>query len=277
VAVDQITEAQLVAWITDARANNTVRRRLSVVRTFWRWAIKTGHATHDRTADLDYLTRQYPKTYGKVQASHPARWLSADEAARLTAACQTGTVLGLRDELIIRLGLLGMRNAEIRNLRIGDFHLNLQPPEIRWTGKGRRPRSAQPGPSFVRTLDAYLAHWSGTPAPTDYVICAAPKGRTQNTHAAVLRWGVPIASGHQVAEIVTRRAESVGLGHVTTHDLRRSAAGILHNAKTDDGGHLFDLLDIQRVLGHADPATTQRSYLDPIDHGVIGRAGAILD
>ena len=52
---------------------------------------------------------------------------------------------------------------------------------------------------------------------------------------------------------------------MSPHDLRRTAAGILHRSRDDDGAHYFDLLDIQKVLGHADPATTMRSYLDPLD------------
>jgi len=67
------------------------------------------------------------------------------------------------------------------------------------------------------------------------------------------------------------------LGHLSPHDLRRTAAGILHRTTADNGAHHFDLLDIQKVLGHADPATTMRSYLDPMDTGVHERAATILD
>ena len=45
----------------------------------------------------------------------------------------------------------------------------------------------------------------------------------------------------------------------------------------EDGSHHFDLLDIQKVLGHSDPATTMRSYLDPLDTGVLSRAARVLD
>ena len=186
-------------------------------------------------------------------------------------------MVGLRDELAIRLGLLGMRNAEIRSLRIADVHLTETPVEIRWMGKGRKPRNALPGRTLLSTLTRYLEHWDRQPQPHDYLICAATVGRTRNDQGQTLRWGAPISAGHQLAEYIARRAEAAGLGHVTTHDLRRSAAGILHHAKGSDGGHLFDLLDIQKVLGHADPATTQRSYLDPMDTDVVGRAGDLLD
>ncbi len=89
---------------------------------------------------------------------------------------------------------------------------------------------------------------------------------------------MPLNSPHAaIYRIVRRRADDAGLGHVAPHDLRRSAAGILHRSTAENGAHHFDLLDIQKVLGHADPATTMRSYLDPMDTGVIDRAAAVLD
>ncbi|MHB8506492.1 MAG: hypothetical protein ACYDEN_12370, partial [Acidimicrobiales bacterium] len=58
---------------------------------------------------------------------------------------------------------------------------------------------------------------------------------------------------------MTRRAELAGLGYVA-HGLRRTAASIFHNATTPDGTHRYDLLDIQEIPDHANPATTQSSY-----------------
>ena len=52
---------------------------------------------------------------------------------------------------------------------------------------------------------------------------------------------------------------------------------MLHRATGADGGHLFDLLDIERVLGHSAPATTMRSYLEPLDTEVLDRASHIRD
>jgi integrase len=91
-----------------------------------------------------------------------------------------------------------------------------------------------------------------------------------------MNWGHPV-SFELIGHVVLRRAGLAGLGHVAPHDLRRSAAGILHRSTSDTGAHHFDLLDIQRVLGHSDPATTMRSYLEPIDTDVLDRAAAVLD
>lgn len=90
-------------------------------------------------------------------------------------------------------------------------------------------------------------------------------------------WGRPFKQPASIAKVVRLRAEEAGLGHVSPHDLRRTAAAILHRAVSDDGAHYFDLLDIQKVLGHANPATTMRSYIDPIDNRVIQRAAQVLD
>jgi hypothetical protein len=53
--------------------------------------------------------------------------------------------------------------------------------------------------------------------------------------------------------------------------------GSSYRAVSEDGAHHFDLLDMQKVLGHANPATTMRSYIDPLDTGAIRRAAAVLD
>jgi integrase len=68
-----------------------------------------------------------------------------------------------------------------------------------------------------------------------------------------------------VQQIVAKRAGLAGLGHVAPHDLRRTAAGLLHRSTGPDGSHHFDLLDIQKVLGHSDPVTTMRRAAQILD------------
>ena len=109
--------------------------------------------------------------------------------------------------------------------------------------------------------------------PGAYVVCRQKPGGG----AGEISWGSPIARTCSVQRIVRLRAEAAGLGHMSPHDLRRTAAGILHRSLGSDGGHLFDLRDVQQVLDHSDPATTQRSYLDPLDTGAKERAAAVLD
>jgi integrase len=233
------------------------------------WCSDLGVPTADLTR-LRRLKRSYPKVYGKAQSANPGRWLTYDEAyGALVAVCQDGTLIGLRDELVIRFGLSGMRRAEIATLTWR--HL-ASLPTIQWPGKGNRPRRMTAGPDLMAALTTWRNAYPD-PQPSDPVIC----GCTTGTRPRIDWKHGYRPQTNRLHRIITRRAAEAGLGHVAPHDLRRSAAGILHRATNDDGAHHFDLLDIQKVLGHADPATTMRSYLDPMDTTVIDRAATYLD
>jgi integrase len=252
------------------------------VRTFTAWCFRAGYITTDPGADLlapHSPLKRFQKTYGKQQAKHPGRWLTRDEAfGDLIGVTQDGTDGGLRDELVIRFGLLGLRQVEIAQLRWA--HLD-RLPEIHWTGKGYKPRRATAGATLCDLIGRYRARYeaeTGEPIDLDWpVICQARSGPKARVNGRQLLWRTPLGTKGAVFSIVNRAGRAAGLGHVAPHDLRRSAAGILHNTLSDDGGHRFDLLDIQKVLGHSDPATTMRSYLDPMDTGVYESASSVLD
>jgi integrase len=271
----ELSEAMVVQWCGNPRANNTVRQRISIIRTFLSWCER--HGLQVQSIDLDPLRSQHPKLYGKVQDVYPGRWLSYDEAfGPLLEACRTGTWVGSRDQLVIRLGLMGLRAGEIVGLTLGALTPDQQ---IQWVGKGRRGRSVSPGPTFLGLLARWCRAYEqalGRPVrSTDPLLCRAQRGGTVGADRPVL-WGQPLGK-QTLGSLVTLRAQLAGLGHVAPHDLRRTAAGILHRTVTTDGGHVYDLLDIQQVMDHADPATTLRSYLEPISRKTKQAAGLTLD
>jgi integrase len=269
---NHITPTMVVRWATDnTRANNTVRQRLQVARNFLNWCHRHDHTAKNIATDpaIVRCLRSHPSTYGKQQAANPPNWLDRAEADRLIENCQDGTLRGLRDEIIVRFGLLGMRAGEIRKFRIRN--LDLRTDKLRWTGKYNKPREATVGPKLREALARYLSEYVEHD-PDDVLLCARPN---RNSPDDVLQWREPMAP-NTVYYMLQKRTPQ-GLGHVAPHDLRRSAAGILHRAKSADGGHKFDLLDIQKVLGHSDPATTMKCYLDPMDTGAIDRAADYLD
>jgi integrase len=226
-------------------------------------------------AGPDSPLRRYVRTYGKVQARNPGRWLSHDEAfGQLVGGCQDGTIIGLRDEIVLRLGLLGLRASEIVNLNIGSLRRDGS-HTIDWTGKGHKPRTAIAGPALVTAVNGYLQQYPHR-TPDSPLIVPQVLGAQRQGGPARLNWGNR-TQYRTIFHIIASRGAAAGLGHVAPHDLRRTAAGILHNSKDEAGAHHFDLLDIQKVLGHSDPATTMRSYLDPLDTEVIGRAASVLD
>jgi integrase len=183
----------------------------------------------------------------------------------------------MRDELLLRLGLAGTRAQEIIGLRIGDLRLNHTPPHIAWIGKASRSRRIVTGEAMVALFGRYLMAYAEAIGrdlrPDDPVICREKTGGG----AGNLSWAKPIAQVCSVQRIVARCSRAADLGHLSPHDLRRTAAGILHRSTDEHGAHYFDLLDIQKVLDHAEPATTMRSYLDPMDTGVKERAANFLD
>jgi integrase len=280
--MDDLTPEAAARWVTAAVANNSIRGRLSVAREFSRWLNREGIICTDLTADWEADVRKsHPRVYGKTQAKYPARFLTYDEAFRqLIPACQDGTWVGSRDQLAIRLGLLGLRRGELVALTWGNLH-----PDglIRVKGKGNRIREVAPGSTLATLLTRWRRQYEkalGRPlTDTDPMLCCMQYRRlhTGRVHPApAVAWGKPLTP-ELLHDLVTRRGKASGLGHVTPHDLRRSAASILHRDIAPDGGHRFDLLDIQRVLDHADPTTTQRSYIDRLDTAVKVRAGATLD
>ena len=272
----QLTPTNLTIWFTHGNAaNNTVRARLATARTFLKWCYQTGHIDHSPVDLLPNITKQFPTTYGRAQAKNPARWLTADEAAQLIDACKDRTWTGSRDQLIIRFGLLGIRAAEIAHMTWGNL---LPDGRLQWIGKARKQRTANPGPTLTDLLTRWRRRYEqaiGRPvAPSDPIICRQVS--TRWAHLKDLQWGTAITQ-NSVQTIVNHRAQLAGLGHVAPHDLRRSAAGILHNTRTPNGAHVYDLLDIQRVLDHADPTTTMKAYLIPMGEQAKADAGRTLD
>jgi integrase len=259
-----------------------VRSRAQTVRVFLTWCTENDTPTGfdpSILASRRSPLRQYPPTYGKVQAARPARWLDREDAfGPLLEACRDDGIIGMRDEIVLRLGLLGMRATEIGTLPLRALQLDATPPAIAWTGKGNKPRRVVPGSALVSLLRDYTAAYAANVvvAPDAPLVCRLARGHRRNGRRVA--WGVPFNVPRQsIYVIVSSRASAAGLGHVAPHDLRRSCAGILHRTTNDDGAHHFDLLDIQKHLGHSDPATTMRSYLDPMDTGVIERAAKVLD
>ena len=165
-----------------------------------------------------------------------------------------------------------MRVAEIAALRTDNLR---QLPVITWTGKGHKPRKATTGTALLDAFSRYLADYPD-PMPDSPLICRQVLGAARQGGPRRIDWHHAVQSRTLFA-VVSDRANAAGLGHVAPHDLRRSAAGILHTATDGHGAHHFDLLDIQRVLGHSDPVTTMRSYLAPMDTDVLDRAASVLD
>lgn len=136
--------------------------------------------------------------------------LSRDQVKRLLAACDTSTVVGIRDLAILTLLLrLGFRRGEVAGLALDD--IDWRAGTIRVRGKGNCHEQL-PLPSDVgRRLAEYMA--SARPADalerTVFVRHLAP-------HRAL--------GASRVSGIVADAARRAGIGRVHAHRLRHTAA-----------------------------------------------------
>ncbi len=275
-----LTEADVLAWAGQRHlANNTKRNRLSRVCTFLRWCVRAGEGDGALVeAFRDNPLRRVPRLYGKVQGTYPARWLTYDEAfGTLVAAC--------RDRA-------PPPASETNSSSASDSQDSVPPRSFAsglaiftWTTIRRRShgsaKPAAPAASFPALNYSCCSRTTRATTPTTSVdrsnqLIRSSAERSWEQERG-LSWGNPIAQICSVQRIVRRRALEARLGHLSPHDLRRSAAGILHHSTDEHGAHHFDLLDIQKVLDHTDPATTMRSYLDPMDTTAKERAAGYLD
>ena len=186
-------------------------QRTSKVCTFLRWCLREGHIDRnpaEHLRDADSPLRTFRRTFGKVQSKHPGRWLTHAEAyGQLVGSCQDGTTVGLRDEIVLRLGLAGMRLAEIGGLRVGDV---ARLPLITWTGKGHTPRRMTAGAGLADAIGRYLDEY---PDPATQDVAIGSSG------TVVRRWLRPPAAvaDHlvdQLAQAVTGRLADL---HPTDH------------------------------------------------------------
>jgi integrase/recombinase XerC len=268
--------AAIARWLeTSPRSNNSVRADVTAVRTFLKWSLETGRLAHYRDTPYRRLLKSYPATYGKVQAKYPAVRMTKAQYENLTGACQDGTETGLRDELLIRLGVGGgMRTAELLAMTVGAVR---RAPNLTWTGKANKQRTAHAGPALMDTIARYLARYeAGIDRPLvddDPLFCV---GLPSHSHPGCVNWSHPVVNPNRLRTWLTRRAKTAGLDHLSPHDLKHSAARMMHEARSADGGHIFDLLEIAEVMDHSNPKVTKDCYVGPLDSGTKQRAGELF-
>jgi integrase/recombinase XerC len=88
------------------------------LRTFFRWAHRSGYVKADPATNLDLLE------LGQGQR-RAGRWLTKQDALQLLEACLSdGDDRGIRDHALIAVALLGgLRRAELAGLRWRDVDL----------------------------------------------------------------------------------------------------------------------------------------------------------
>jgi integrase/recombinase XerD len=141
----------------------------------------------------------------------------------------------------------GLRNAELRNLRVGDIDRSAGLLYVR-RGKGGKARCVQLGDPLYLLLRRY---WSELRPPGPWVFPAMTSG-TWSRPDPRTAWAAHPISQDSLRRRLARIAHRAGLKRkVTPHDLRRTYATWLLEAGVD-------LHVVQVLLGHTNPNTTTR-------------------
>ncbi len=239
-------EADVSGFMKEKRGNHvdarSIARKLSCLRGFYRWLLLDKRIAHDPTVTIETPAswKVLPKSLAESEVAEMLeRSGSATRALETKGHTRDVFALALRDHAILELLYAGgLRVGEIVALREEDLHLDQARAQVR--GKGDKERIVPLGRKAVEALEEYGKR--GRPMLT--------RGRIQRAlflsvrgHALTRQW---------VWEMVREASRGPdGSGHkASPHMLRHSCA-------THMVEHGADLRSVQRLLGHADIATTQ--------------------
>lgn len=212
---------------TKGYAKRTIARRLSCVRSFFRFCCREGVLKQNPAAVVPTprMERRLPT------------FLDESQTRRLLEAPAAGTWQGLRDRALLEtLYSTGIRVSELTGLNLEDLD------EISGTvivrGKGKRERLCPIGTTALQAIRRYLA--------------ARPKDKKLKVpYALFVSQKLSRLTVRQVDRLLQRYAKAAQLPMaISPHSLRHTFATHL----LDRGA---DLRSVQELLGHRSLSTTQ--------------------
>jgi len=219
-------------------ARSTVLRKLSSLRSFFKYLCRRGHLDVDPTAAL-----ATPKVRRKLP-----EFLELSEIEALLSAPDTKTIIGLRDQAILELLYsTGMRVGELLALSLTD--LDQESALVKVRGKGKKERMLPVGRVAMSALSRYLARRHELMGKIPHT----PGRESDRSSQAIFlsERGNPIADRTRIRRRIEKYARAAGIGKkITPHTLRHTFATHMLNAGAD-------LRSVQELLGHASLSTTQ--------------------
>ncbi len=206
----------------------TITRRLSAVRSFFKYLVRMGLVDEDPSKQV-----RTPK-----QEQKTPRFLSVDDAERLIEAPQGDDAASVRDRAVLELTYgAGLRVSEVVGLDLGDVDLAEQ--QLRVTGKGNKTRIVPFGRFALQALKLYLQRRGELTGKE-----ADPVALFRNTRGGRMS----VRAVQRLVEHCRASCKEVG---VTPHWLRHACATHMLASGAD-------LRSIQEMLGHSSLSTTQR-------------------
>jgi len=222
--IDYLTLRKYLAFLRQKNfARRTIARRLSALRSFFRFLSREGYVTSDPTMGL--FT---PKQEKKLPV-----FLTEEKMTRLIEAPETDTLSGLRDRAIFEtLYSAGMRVSELVSLNTDSIDFIGSVVKVR--GKGKKERLLPIGEKALDAIKKYLSKRRSNYREALFL---------NNRGGRLTQRGVRVVLNKYIGKAALQEK-------VSPHVLRHSFATHL----LDRGA---DLRSVQELLGHASLSTTQ--------------------
>lgn len=229
----QLKQADIVAFGVYAKergyAQSTLARKLASVRSFSHYLAGHSVLAKDPADGLDspQVARKLPRTLSDQEIGELLELPSRTQSAK-----------GLRDRSLLEmLYATGMRVSEVTALDVGD--LDFVTGTVACGGRGASRRVVALSPRCLAALRAYI-----------------DRGREALLSSSDERALFVNHRGERLSRqglwlVIKGYVKELGLdGNVTPHTLRHSAA-------TDKLSHGANVAEVQHLLGHANPSSTQ--------------------
>jgi integrase/recombinase XerD len=233
-ALQQAQETDIQRYFAERHAQTratTANRRLTVLRRYFRWALREQLVVADPTLRLE----------AAKQALRVPKTLTEAQVEALLAAPDTSTPLGQRDRTMLELMYAsGLRVSELVDMKV--FDVSLSEGVLRVMGKGSKERLVPFGQVALQWVQRYLgqarSELLGARQSQDLFVTVRGS-KAGNAMSRVMFW-----------TLVKRYALQAGIRvPLSPHTLRHAFATHLLN-------HGADLRAVQMLLGHADISTT---------------------
>ena len=221
--VDYLTLRKYLAMVKEKNLSvRTIARRLSTLRSFFKFLTREGHLKTNPTLSLSS-----PK-----QEKHLPVFLTEDEATKLIEAVVAKDERALRDKAVLETFYsTGIRISELTGLKVDD--IDFIGSVVKVLGKGRKERIVPIGEQAIRAIRTYL------------------EKRQKQSEALFLNKSGKRMTVRGIRNLVQKYVLIASMKHgVSPHTLRHSFATHLLNRGAD-------LRSVQELLGHVNLSTTQ--------------------
>ncbi|MDW7771759.1 MAG: tyrosine recombinase XerC [Desulfobulbaceae bacterium] len=234
---------RFVASLYSLNSSATVGRKLSALRTFFRFLSRQGAIGSDPLSGIPN-----PRGMKKIPV-----FLTVDEVFSLLEEPGPKDTFAGRDTALMELMYsTGMRVSELVSRDIN--HLDFETGMVRVTGKGRKERIVPFGSAAAEAVQRYL------PERLVLVQLCTSRGKNPDKNALFLNNRGKRITARSIERIIKEYGRRAGIKvDVTPHALRHSFATHLLEMGAD-------LRTVQELLGHVNLSTTQQYTHLNLDH-----------